>query len=273
MDQAQFEALVHRMEEFAARQPGVYRLRMLGLALLGYAYLIAVIVGILLLSAIAVLLVRASPILGVKALIILLPLLAIIVGSLWVRLHPPEGMRITRRDSPALFGRLDRLRRQLKTARIHVVLVTPDLNAGITQVPRLGLFGWHRNYLLLGIALMKCLTVEQLEAVLAHELGHLSGGHARLGNWIYRMRRVWQQLEQSLEAKAPIGGNVVRSFFKWYIPHFAASSYPLARRNEFEADAASIAVTSPRVAAQALTNADVMAQYLYERFWPGSRIL
>jgi Zn-dependent protease with chaperone function len=268
MDSAQFEALVHRMEQFAARQPSVYRLRMVGFAILGYAYLLAVIVAVVLLSAVSVIFLVKAPFLGAKALLILLPLLVIILRSLWVRLPAPEGVRVTRRDAPALFEMLDRLREQLKTPRIHVVLVTPDLNAGITQVPRLGLFGWHRNYLILGVALMKCLTVAQLESVLAHELGHLSHGHARLGNWIYRMRRMWQQLENAVETKAPIGGDTVRSFFRWYIPRFAAASYPLARRNEFDADATSIAVTSPQVAAQALTNTSVMAHYLQERYWP-----
>jgi hypothetical protein len=42
----------------------------------------------------------------------------------------------------------------LKTASIHEVLVTPEFNASIAQVPRLGVFGWHRNYLRIGLPLM-----------------------------------------------------------------------------------------------------------------------
>ncbi len=74
---------------------------------------------------------------------------------------------------------LDGLRSRLRHPRIHRVLLTPDFNAGVMQVPRLGLLGWYRSYLFIGLPLMKSLTVEQFQAVLAHELGHLSGGHAR----------------------------------------------------------------------------------------------
>ena len=42
------------------------------------------------------------------------------------------------------------------------------------QLPRLGIFGWYRNYLIIGMPLMKSLTCEQFKAVLAHEFGHLA---------------------------------------------------------------------------------------------------
>jgi hypothetical protein len=33
-----------------------------------------------------------------------------------------------------------------------------DFNAAVVQAPRLGLFGWYRNYLLIGLPLAKALT-------------------------------------------------------------------------------------------------------------------
>jgi hypothetical protein len=58
---------------------------------------------------------------------------------------------------------------RFRTPRFHHVLVTDDFNAAVVQAPRLGLFGWYRNYLLIGLPLAKALTVEQFKAVLAHE--------------------------------------------------------------------------------------------------------
>lgn len=39
MEQAQFEALIERMERFAIERPAAYRRRVYGLAALGYGYL------------------------------------------------------------------------------------------------------------------------------------------------------------------------------------------------------------------------------------------
>jgi hypothetical protein len=115
---------------------------------------------------------------------------------------------------------------------------------------------------------MKSLTIEQFQAVLAHELGHLSRGHARAGNWIYRLRLIWQRLEAAFAETPQWGSGPIRAFFRWYIPRFSATSFPLARANEFEADAAAIGVTSARNAAQALTAVSIVGSYLSERYWP-----
>jgi hypothetical protein len=151
---------------------------------------------------------------------------------------------------------------------LHTVLLTADFNAGVMQVPRLGVFGWHRSYLFIGLPLMKSLTVEQFQAVLAHELGHLSRGHARAGNWIYRLRLIWLRLENAFATTPHWSGGPIRAFFRWYIPRFSATSFPLARTNEYEADAAAAKLTSARSAAQALTAVSIVGSYLSEKYWP-----
>jgi hypothetical protein len=83
----------------------------------------------------------------------------------------PEGPRVAGKTSPELFGLLEDLRRDLKTPRISEVVVTPELNAGVTQIPQFGPDGGYRNILLRGLPLMKGLSVEQFKCVLAHELG------------------------------------------------------------------------------------------------------
>jgi Zn-dependent protease with chaperone function len=236
MDRAAFEALIARMEALAVGHPAAYRRRVLALALLGYV-------------------VAAVPLL-------------LIVRSLRIRIEPPAGERLTRATSPELFRMIDKLRRRLRTPRLHNVLLTPDFNAGVMQVPRLGLFGWHRSYLFIGLPLMKSLTAEQFQAVLAHELGHLARGHARAGNWIYRLRLIWQPLEGAFAVNPQWGTKAIRAFFRWYIPRFSATSFPLARANEYEADAAAARLTSARSAAQALTAVSIVGSYLSERYWP-----
>src|SRR5205823_3876738 len=197
MDQRQFEALVQRMERFAVRAPGAYRSWVLALAVFGYTLVLALVIVLLLLLALLAFGLRDAAWLSVKLGLVVGALGLVVLRWLWVRLEPPTGEPLTRQEAPTFFARLDRLVARLHTPRVHQVLVTEDFNAAVMQLPRLGIFGWYRSYLLIGLPLMQCLSGPQFEAVLAHELGHLSRGHARLGNWIYRLRRVWMRLDSA----------------------------------------------------------------------------
>src|SRR5262249_55603153 len=64
------------------------------------------------------------------------------------------------------------------------------------------------------------------------------------------------------------GSFAFRPFIRWYVPYFSAVSFPLARANEYEADAASARLTSPAAIAAALTSVNVVGSYLQARFWP-----
>jgi Zn-dependent protease with chaperone function len=264
----EFETLVGRLDQQAKRNPAGYRKRVLLMALLGNAYLgvmLALIALLVVAAAISVVWLKAA---GVKIAILMAAFLWLVLKALWVGLAPPEGTKITESDAPALFGMIEELRRALRSPRFHHVLVTDDFNAAVVQAPRLGLFGWYRNYLLIGLPLAKALTVEQFKAVLAHEFGHLGMGHGRMSNWIYRQRLRWSRLMAALEAAESWGVVLFRPFLRWYAPYFNAYSYPLARANEFEADATSARPASRRAAAEALTAVNVVHCYLQERFWP-----
>jgi Zn-dependent protease with chaperone function len=268
MDNKDFELLVERIERTARARPGVYKAQVFGLALLGYAFLAAVVAVLVAVIVMALLAIRHAPVLAIKLIVIVGAFLLVVVRALWVRLEPPDGRALVRGDAPDLFKLLDGLRQKLQTPPIHTVLVTSEFNAAVAQVPRLGLFGWHRNYLLLGLPLMQVLTREQFSAVLAHELGHLSHGHARSSNWIYRLRLTWLRLDEALTYRAPPGSQVINWFYHWYVPYFFAFSFPLARANEFEADEAAARLTSPQVASQALTNVNVVGTFLRKCYWP-----
>jgi len=269
MDRAAFEALIARMEVLAAGNPAAYRRRVFALALLGYCYLILVVLVLLALCALCIASVVYLRALAVKLLLVAGTPLLLVLRSMWITMEAPAGERLTRTMCPDLFRMIDDLRQRLRTPPLHTVLLTPEFNAGVMQAPRLGLFGWHRSYLFIGLPLMKSLTAEQFQAVLAHELGHLARGHARAGNWIYRLRLIWHRLEVAFAASPQWGAGAIRAFFRWYIPRFSATSFPLARANEYEADAAAARLTSARSAAQALTAVSIVGSYLSERYWPG----
>lgn len=266
----QFEALARRLEGAARRSPRAYRLRVLALAGLGYAYIGLVLLALLgLLGGLVWLasLGRSSH-LVVKGGAALGTVAWVIARALWVRIEPPAGIPLKRSASPALFECVDELRRRLKAPRVHEILLRDDFNAAVVQYPRLGVLGWQKNFLVLGLPYLQAATVEEFRSVLGHELGHLSGQHGRLRSWVYRVRASWYRLAERLEQEAHWSRFVFRRFFHWYAPCFAAWSFVLARQDEFEADRASAEVTSPEVAGASLTAGAVRARFLHELFWP-----
>lgn len=272
MDNAQFRDLVARLEKRAANHPGAYRAEVSGLAALGYVYVLgvlAVLVGMLVLLIVLAAQVRGGGgLVGKLALPVVLVLYAI-VRALWVRIPPPEGIALTRSAAPVLFDALDGISRALAAPRFHNVLLTDDYNASVVQVPRLGVFGWQRNYLIVGLPLMQALSPDQFRAVLAHEMGHLSGNHSRFRGWIYRVRRTWGTMLGRFEAQGSgLGQLLFTRFLRWYAPFFNAYSFVLARRNEYEADRCSAEVAGGENAGAALLRLEVGHRFLSESYWP-----
>lgn len=266
----QFGKLVARLEGEARDNSALYKLRVALLAALGYAYILfilAIIIGLL--SLIALLsLTGKGLILVFKVGVPIVATLAVIVRALGVRITAPEGVALSPRQAGQLFSEVDQFRRKVKGPSIDTILLTDDFNAAIVQVPRLGMFGWQKNYLIVGLPLMQATSPEQFRAILAHEFGHLSGSHGRFASWIYRVRRTWHQLLQAQEQKPSRASFIFTKFFDWYAPFFAAYSFVLARSHEYEADRLSAELVGARRAAEALILTCVFDSYLQSNFWP-----
>lgn len=269
MTDAEFELIVEKLEAEAKRQPNVYRTKVTLLAALGNLYIAAVLVlTVALLIALCASLVAFNNGLVLKIIILVGLFLWVVIKSLWITIAPLEGIEIKASQAPQLFLLIEELRRSIDTPGFHHVLITDTLNAGVVQLPRFGIFGGYQNYLLIGLPLLKSLSIEQFKAVLAHEFGHLSRGHARLSNWIYRQRLRWSRLLAALEQSQSRATFVFTRFLDWFAPYLNAYSFPLARANEYEADMTAVRLTSSAALAQALTGTSVIGSYLAERYWP-----
>lgn len=188
--------------------------------------------------------------------------------ALWLRLEPPEGLRLTPQEAPALFELIEQVRQKVQGPSIDQVYLSDELNASITQVPRFGLLGKSVNTLSLGLPLLMSLDRIRVQAVLAHEYAHLRGDHGRLGAWIYRTRITWLRFYQSLERDRGVFGFVSAGFFRWFFPRFAARSFALARYDEYEADRLAAQWLGAPVLAQALTELQIKGAWLTQCFWP-----
>jgi Zn-dependent protease with chaperone function len=210
--------------------------------------------------------------LGLLSLAVLLAGGGSVLRVLLVRLEPPEGRVISRREAPQLYELLDELRRELRSAPFHQVLAGPMCNAAVVQVPRLGVLGWPRNYLLLGLPLMEGQSPGEFRAVLAHEFAHLARGHGRFSRWIYRLRRSWEQVFAQLSRPRREGEvslrPVVGKFIDWFWPRFNAHAFVLSRANEYEADAVAARLAGAEQLASSLFRSAVHGLLLDEKFWP-----
>jgi Zn-dependent protease with chaperone function len=268
MTREQFAALVRRFEEQAERNPSGYRTRVGLFAALGYGFILLLLLFTLAVIGLLVILLIKGVVNAaiLKFLVIFGALALIVLRALWVTFDRPEGIPLTRDIAPRVFETVDRMTDELQAPRFHHILLTDDFNAGVTQCPRFGVFGWPVNYLCLGLPLMQALSPEQFEAILAHELGHQRGGHGRFGGWIYRVAATWSRLLAQIENGAS-SGNIIYLFFRWYAPKFEAYSFALRRADEYEADACAARLTSPRTAADALCMLPVQGQKLSEGYW------
>jgi Zn-dependent protease with chaperone function len=272
----EFDALIRKLEAVSHQNPRLYFARVAGLVLLAYGYLGFILLGSLALSIAIVVGVVFVPNaltikLGLVGLVLFGGLFIAIARGLWIRMEPPTGLVVTREQAPKLFTLLDELRAALDCQPFHRVLLMGEHNAAVVQTPRLGLFGWHRNYLLLGLPLMQSLAPDEFKAVLAHEFAHSSRGHGRFGNWIYRVRRSWERIFEQMARQGSGGGRVLTAFLNWFWPQFNAHAFVLSRANEYEADACSVRLAGADAAANALMRLPVDGEFINEKFWPDIR--
>lgn len=268
MEQAELELLIDRLEGYARRHPTLYRLRVALLAMLGYAYLLTVVVLLLLIVYLILANARFNA-LTIKVIWIPLVIAGLIMRSLWVTIPEPDGKELHRDQAPRLSDLVQEVRQKLKGPKVHQILLSDEFNAGIVQIPRFGMFGWLRNYLVVGLPLLHALTPEEFRSVLAHEFGHLSGKHGRFSGWIYRVRASWIEILTRINQERNYASFIFEWFLNWYAPFFNAYSFVLARAQEYEADAYSVDLAGKHVACRALVHMSTRERSLQEEFWPG----
>ncbi|MFD2767384.1 M48 family metallopeptidase [Micromonospora eburnea] len=185
---------------------------------------------------------------------VLLPLLvalgAVAVG-LWKAIRtknePLPGPVLGEREAPQLWATVRELATAVGTRAPDEIRLLPDVNAAVSEQTRLlGLLGGRRT-LYVGLPLLLGLRVDQLRSVLAHELGHYSGRHTRLGGVAYRGRLAIEETIERISPRNPIGW-----VFKGYAMLYLMVDNAASRRQELEADRASVRLAGHEAATSAL---------------------
>ncbi|HJR72759.1 MAG TPA: M48 family metalloprotease [Luteimonas sp.] len=271
MDSDAKRKLVERLQVEAREAPGRYRFKVALLALAGYAVLVALLlvalgVPLALLAAMAVR-GRMEPGLAIPILI-LGSVGVVMLRAMWLRFGAPDGYRLQPGETPELEAEIERLRAAVGAPPLDGIVIDGDLNAMAAQAPRLLGLGGHRQYLVLGLPVMRLLDREELASVIAHEFGHFGERDGHFTGWIYRVRLSWYRVLNGLAESGSTIAHLLYGFFKWYVPYFDAYSFALARDKEYQADAAAARAVGAATAGSALLRIELAEQRLRRGFWP-----
>jgi Zn-dependent protease with chaperone function len=190
---------------------------------------------------------------------------AFICGCLWVRFDPPPGLELSEEEHPDLYALIQETGAATGGVCFHRVILDPEMNASVVQNPRLGVLGWYRAYLVLGLPLLETLEVEEFKAVLAHEFAHVAGADGKTGAWLHRTRTTWERVVAHMSS-GPYCPFIAR-FFNWFWPRFNSRAFILSRFNELAADRISAEAISPEALARGLQRLAIQGERLEDELW------
>lgn len=253
--------LIERLEAEASRNPGAYRFRLAAIAIAGDFALTS-----------AQVLPWAAPIV-IGVLIINTTLFYALGGAAIIFLawlfRPTfrfEGRPLTVEEAPELYKEMERLKQSLRVPTRMLVYLDDSFNASAAETRGLfGLFG-TRCALTLGVPLLVALSREQVLAVIAHEFGHFSRRHGRLGHWLYRARVGWMHYAHYVEESDSAFERAAAWYARKFVPFFSARSFVFSRQCEYEADADAALAVGASACAEALSRISVIARLWEERF-------
>jgi Zn-dependent protease with chaperone function len=170
------------------------------------------------------------------------------------------GPLLTPDQQPRLFSELSSLAKSTSQEMPSEVYIIPDLNAGVSQVGRTSLYK-NRRIMVIGLPLLKVLTVSQLRAVLAHEFGHYCGGDIKLGPWVFKTRATIISTLWRLR-----GHPFLQLPFIGYAMMFLRITQSVSRQQELSADAVAARIAGPQTMASALQKIQGAAP-AWEAYW------
>jgi Zn-dependent protease with chaperone function len=188
--------------------------------------------------------------------------------ALFLKFPKPEGVLINREEHEKLYRIIEEIRKVTDSPNIDFIILTTDFNAAIVERPSLGVLGFYKRYLLIGMPLIISLSEEELKAVIAHECGHLSRSHGKSNLRLHRAHSLWESIAREFDKEKSRGSFFVNWFITRYIPALNSVYFNMSKNNEYEADNISLKVVEKQTFANALAKTDLYSYYMDSKFWP-----
>ncbi|MFD4673493.1 M48 family metalloprotease [Lentzea sp. NPDC058450] len=155
--------------------------------------------------------------------------------AIWVTPRP-SGVPLTREAHPELWWHVDELARIAGTPGPHDIRLISEPNASVWE------HGGAR-YMSLGLPFVAGMSIGELRSVLAHELGHYSGGHTKLSALTYRASLTLRLTTERFDTTG-----VLYAWARLY----ALVAAPESRKHELFADEVAVAAAGREAAARAM---------------------
>ncbi len=131
----------------------------------------------------------------VGALLAIPPLLFFffLVGGLFVvkEQNDPTLLEVREEDEPALFAFVRRIADDTGAPRPHRVFLSARVNAAVFyDLSFRNLLFPSKKNLEIGLGLVNALSLDEIKAVIAHELGHFAQRTMAIGRWVYTAQQI-----------------------------------------------------------------------------------
>lgn len=184
-----------------------------------------------------------------------------------------RDLEITAADHPRLFAFLHRLADEAGAPRPHRVFLSPRVNAAVFyELSVANLLLPSKKNLEIGLGLVNVLTLGEIKAVLAHELGHFAQRTMAVGRWVYTAQQIAghivvkrDQLDEALHALSRIDLRVawigwilrlivwsIRSLVDTLFGWVVMAQRALSREMELQADLVAVSLTGSDALVHAL---------------------
>jgi len=178
------------------------------------------------------------------------------------------GGRVTREQAPDLWRLVESLATRLRARPPDAIVTGLDANFFVTEMPLQTPNGpCDGRTLYCSLPLLRILTVGELSAVIAHELGHFRGDDTAFSQRFYPIHAGTSAAIQGLAVSGSGARRIALlpaiAIFEFLLHRFAVADGRHARERELVADQASTEVTSARVVATALVKS-----HAYGPLWP-----
>ena len=182
----------------------------------------------------------------------------------------PPGPLLTPASDPRLFEEIDRVARETNQKAPAEAYLTLGVDAWVYG--RGGFMGFGSKRIAgVGLALLGTLSVGELRAVLAHELGHFRRGDIRLGPWIFKTRstigRTLEHLPRLAQFKWIEGFvSLIQQPFVLYAKWFMRVTQAVSRHQEYLADEAAASIAGRETTISALRGT-YLADIALSAYW------
>jgi hypothetical protein len=200
-----------------------------------------------------------------------------LVRALRLQAQPAPGVAIGPQQAKEVHSLVEKAREALGAAPVDELRFDDSLDVRLVAQPRLGLLGWPRQVLVIGLPLMMALGAEPLAALVMHALVPLrreSDWRQALKEpapWIERQRLTWASLAAAWVPSRLLPwwqDAVLAPFMTRILPRFETRAVVIGRDEAALADRLVLSHCGAQPLATALLGPAVQRHFLDEVFWP-----